>query len=92
MIIPARQSRPPQRRLPSGATSVEHLSFASGEVFDTPHEVKPYCAIFRVDDQILFEWPVNSVGEGHARIREALSFLRQKLVERGNTVTPTSIN
>jgi hypothetical protein len=57
------------------------LDFAAGEVVDTPHALAPYCAVFRVDDQVLFSWPVNSVEEGQARIREALGFLFRKIVE-----------
>ncbi len=57
------------------------MELASGEVVDTPHSAKPYCAIFRVEDEVLFEWPVNSVPEGQARIQEALTFLHMKILE-----------
>jgi hypothetical protein len=57
------------------------MDFASGEVVDTPHGATAYCAIFRVDDQVLFEWPVKSVGEGQMRIRAALDFLQVKMAQ-----------
>jgi hypothetical protein len=54
---------------------------ASGEVIDTPDGAKRFCALFRVEDEILFEWPVDTVDEGNARIQEALSFLHRKILE-----------
>jgi hypothetical protein len=57
------------------------MELASGEVIDTPLGAKPYCAIFRVEDEVLFEWPVNSVNKGNARIQEALTFLHMKILE-----------
>jgi hypothetical protein len=57
------------------------MELASGEVVDTPDGAKPYCALFRVEHEILFEWPVDSIDEGHARIEEALSFLHRKILE-----------
>jgi hypothetical protein len=64
------------------------MDLASGEVVNTPDGAAPYCAIFRIEDEVLFEWPVQSVGEGHARIQEALTFLHRKILEsRGLTST-----
>jgi hypothetical protein len=60
------------------------MDFASGEVVDTPRGATAYCAIFRIDDQVLFEWPVKSVGEGQTRIRAALDFLQVKMAEIRN--------
>jgi hypothetical protein len=57
------------------------MELASGEVVDTPHGETAYCAIFRIEDEVLFEWPVDTVNEGHARIQEALSFLHAKILE-----------
>ena len=57
------------------------MDFVSGEVVDTPHGATAYCAIFRVEDQVLFEWPVKSLGEGQMRIREALDFLQVKMAQ-----------
>jgi hypothetical protein len=57
------------------------MELASGEVVDTPGGEKPYCALFRVEHEILFEWPVDTVDEGNARIQEALTFLHRKILE-----------
>jgi hypothetical protein len=57
------------------------MELASGEVVDTPGEPKPYCALFRVENEILFEWPVDTIDEGNARIEEAMSFLHRKIME-----------
>jgi hypothetical protein len=65
---------PPEAGLPSA-------DFASGEVVATPQGKTPYCAIFRVERQVLFEWPVNSISEGRARIQDALRFLHAKIIE-----------
>jgi hypothetical protein len=57
------------------------MELASGEIVETPGGEKPLCALFRVEDEILFEWPVDTVDEGNARIQEALSFLHRKILE-----------
>lgn len=57
------------------------MELASGEVLDTPGGTKPYCAMFRVEGEILFAWPVDSIDEGNARIQEALTFLHRKILE-----------
>ena len=57
------------------------MELASGEVVDTPGAAKPYCALFRVEQEILFEWPVDTIDEGNARIQEALTFLHRKILE-----------
>jgi hypothetical protein len=57
------------------------MELASGEIVDTPGSAKPYCALFRVEDEVLFEWPVDTVDEGNARIQEALTFLHRKILE-----------
>jgi hypothetical protein len=59
----------------------ELMEVASGEIVDTPHADAPYCAIFRFEDEVLFQWPVQTVHEGEARIIEALTFLHAKIVE-----------
>ena len=53
--------------------------FASGEVVGTPGGVAPYCAIFRVHDEVLFRWPVHSIAEGEVRIGAALEFLSRQI-------------
>lgn len=59
----------------------EIMEFVSGEIVDTPQAEAPYCAIFRFEGEVLFSWPVHSVGEGEARIVEAVRFLHSKIVE-----------
>ena len=55
------------------------VDFASGEVVSTPDGAAPYCAIFRVHGEILFRWPVQSIGEGETRIGAALNFLGSRI-------------
>jgi hypothetical protein len=66
---------------PTEGSGDKLMELASGEVVDTPGGAKPYCALFRVEHEILFEWPVDTVDEGNARIQEALSFLHRKILE-----------
>jgi hypothetical protein len=61
------------------------MEVASGEIVDTPEAEAPYCAIFRFEDEVLFQWPVQTVHEGEARIVEALTFLHAKIVELRDT-------
>jgi hypothetical protein len=66
----------------------ELMDIVAGEIVDTPDGVTPYRAIFRFEDQVVFEWPVNSVSEGEARIAEALTFLHSKIVELRDVPLP----
>ena len=63
----------------------ELMEVASGEIVDTPEAGAPYCAIFRFEDEVLFQWPVQTVHEGEARIIEALTFLHARIVEFRDT-------
>lgn len=72
----------------AGEELEELMEVASGEIVDTPEAEAPYCAIFRFEDEVLFQWPVQTVLEGEARIIEALTFLHAKIVELRDTPTP----
>ena len=62
---------------------VAAMDFASGEVVRTPGSAAPFCAIFRVHDEVLFRWPVHSISEGEIRISAALNFLSSRIGRHG---------
>jgi len=69
-------------------TNQRATDFASGEVVSTPDAPMPFCAIFRVHDDILFRWPVHSIEEGEVRISAALAFLRSQIDRQRAAAAP----
>lgn len=70
---------------------VDAIDFASGEVVRTPGDAAPYCAIFRVRDEVLFRWPVHSISEGEGRIGAALEFLYSR-IDRDRGIAPAILH
>ena len=73
----------------AAAIALPTPEIASGEVIATPHAPTPYCAVFRFEGQVLFEWPVDTIEQGHGRIRAALDFLYTKIIERDEAALQT---